>query len=184
MHLSYKLVRDNIGYVIQDNFIFSDTIEKNIAFAYNEVDFKKVEAASKLADLDSNINDFQNKYKTVLGERGVTLSGGQKQRLSIARALLKDPKILILDDSMSAVDTKTEDDILSNLRKIRAGKTTIMIAHRISTVSTLDKIIVIEDGMISGIGKHDDLLKSNKIYSELNRLQELEKEVNGGVINE
>ncbi len=184
MHLPYKTVRDNIGYVIQDNFIFSDTIEKNIAFAYNEVDFNKVEAASKLADLDSNINDFQNKYKTVLGERGVTLSGGQKQRLSIARALLKDPKILILDDSMSAVDTKTEDDILANLRRIRAGKTTIMIAHRISTVSSLDKIIVIEDGEISGIGTHNELLKTNKIYSELNHLQELEKEVNGGEANE
>ncbi|MBQ7641778.1 MAG: ABC transporter ATP-binding protein [Acholeplasmatales bacterium] len=184
MHIPFKTIRDNIGYVIQDNFIFSDTIENNIAFAYNDVDNKKVVEAARLADLDGNISDFQNKYKTVLGERGVTLSGGQKQRLSIARAIIKDPKILILDDSMSAVDTKTEDDILNNLRKVRAGKTTIMIAHRISTVSTLDKIIVLDEGRVSGIGTHEYLIKNNEIYRELNHLQELEKEVNGGDYNE
>ena len=184
MHLPYKLVRDNIGYVIQDNFIFSDTIENNIAFAYSEIDFSKIERASKMADLDSNINSFQNKYQTILGERGVTLSGGQRQRLSIARALIKDPKILILDDSMSAVDTKTEEEILNNLKKIRNGKTTIMIAHRISTVSNLNKIIVMDDGKISGIGTHEELLKNNSIYSELNHLQQLEKEISGGDINE
>ena len=184
MRIPFKKIRDNIGYVIQDNFIFSDTIENNIAFAYNDVDDNKVIDAARLADLDSNINDFQNKYKTVLGERGVTLSGGQKQRLSIARAIIKDPKILILDDSMSAVDTKTEEEILVNLRKSRANKTTIMIAHRISTVSNLDKIIVMDEGKISGIGTHDELLKSNDIYRELVHLQELEKEVNGGEANE
>ena len=184
MNIPFKTIRDNIGYVIQDNFIFSDTIENNIAFAYKDVDNEKVKEAARLADLDGNIKDFQNKYQTVLGERGVTLSGGQKQRLSIARAIIKDPKILILDDSMSAVDTKTEDDILNNLRRIRAGKTTIMIAHRISTVSSLDKIIVLDEGRVSGIGTHEYLIKNNEIYRELNHLQELEKEVNGGDLNE
>jgi len=183
MHIPFKKIRDNIGYVIQDNFIFSDTIENNIGFAYDNIDNEKVVEAARLADLDGNIKDFQNKYQTVLGERGVTLSGGQKQRLSIARAIIKDPKILILDDSMSAVDTKTEDDILNNLRQIRAGKTTIMIAHRISTVSSLDKIIVLDNGKISGIGTHDYLINNNEIYRELNHLQELEKEVNGGDLN-
>ena len=184
MNIPFKTIRDNIGYVIQDNFIFSDTIENNIAFAYKDIDNEKVKEAARLADLDGNIKDFQNKYQTVLGERGVTLSGGQKQRLSIARAIIKDPKILILDDSMSAVDTKTEDDILNNLRRIRAGKTTIMIAHRISTVSSLDKIIVLDEGRVSGIGTHEYLIKNNEIYRELNHLQELEKEVNGGDLNE
>ncbi|MBR6072422.1 MAG: ABC transporter ATP-binding protein [Acholeplasmatales bacterium] len=184
MHLPFKMVRDNIGYVIQDNFIFSDTIEKNIAFAYDEVDFSKVEAASKMADLDTNIKGFANTYQTILGERGVTLSGGQRQRLSIARALLKDPKILILDDSMSAVDTKTEADILNNLKSIRSGKTTIMIAHRISTVCNLDKIIVMDNEMISGIGTHEELLKNNSIYQELHHLQKLESDINGGDISE
>ena len=183
MHIPFKKIRDNIGYVIQDNFIFSDTIENNIGFAYDNIDNEKIVEAARLADLDGNIKDFQNKYQTVLGERGVTLSGGQKQRLSIARAIIKDPKILILDDSMSAVDTKTEDDILNNLRQIRAGKTTIMIAHRISTVSSLDKIIVLDNGKISGIGTHDYLINNNEIYRELNHLQELEKEVNGGDLN-
>lgn len=184
MHIPFKKIRDNIGYVVQDNFIFSDTIENNIAFAYDSVDQNKVEAAAIVADLDSNINDFSQKYKTILGERGVTLSGGQKQRLSIARAIIKDPKILILDDSMSAVDTKTEDEILSNLRKSRENKTTIMIAHRISTVSRLDKIIVMDEGRITGIGTHEELLKSNEIYKELVHLQELEKEIQGGDSNE
>ena len=184
MHIPFKRIRDNIGYVVQDNFIFSDTIENNIAFAYDSVDEGRVVNAAKVADLDTNVNDFSGKYKTILGERGVTLSGGQKQRLSIARAIIKDPAILILDDSMSAVDTKTEDDILTNLRLSREGKTTIMIAHRISTVASLDKIIVMDEGKISGIGSHDELLKSNQIYKELVHLQELEAEINGGEDNE
>jgi ATP-binding cassette subfamily B protein len=180
MHIPFKKIRDNIGYVIQDNFIFSDTIENNIGFAYDNIDNEKVIEAARLADLDGNIKDFQNKYQTVLGERGVTLSGGQKQRLSIARAIIKDPKILILDDSMSAVDTKTEDDILNNLRQIRAGKTTIMIAHRISTVETLDKIIVMDEGKVIAVGKHNELVNNCALYKEMVHLQELEKEVNGG----
>lgn len=180
MHLPFRKVRDSIGYVPQDNFLFSDTIANNIAFAYEELDYQKVEAAAKLADVHNNIIEFNDKYETILGERGVTLSGGQKQRVSIARALVKNPAILIFDDSVSAVDTKTEETILSNLRNLRKGKTTIMIAHRISTVETLDKIIVMDDGRVAGIGTHEELLKSNAIYQEMVRLQSLEKEVNGG----
>lgn len=180
MHLSFRKVRDSIGYVPQDNFLFSDTIANNIAFAYEELDYEKVEAAAKLADVHSNIIEFNDKYDTILGERGVTLSGGQKQRVSIARALVKNPPILIFDDSVSAVDTKTEETILTNLRNLRKGKTTIMIAHRISTVETLDNIIVMDDGKIAGIGTHAELLKSNPIYQEMVRLQSLEQEVNGG----
>ncbi len=180
MHLPYKKVRDSIGYVPQDNFLFSDTIANNIAFAFNENDDEKIEAAAKSASVDTNINDFENKYKTILGERGVTLSGGQKQRVSIARALIKDPAILIFDDSVSAVDTNTEAEILRNLRIERQNKTTIMIAHRISTVETLDKIVVMDEGKVIAVGKHDELIKSCSIYQEMVHLQELEKEVNGG----
>lgn len=180
MHLPFKKVRDMIGYVPQDNFLFSDTIANNIAFALEENDDKKIEDAARYASVDTNINEFSDKYKTILGERGVTLSGGQKQRVSIARALIKDPKILIFDDSVSAVDTNTESMILKNLREVRLNKTTIMIAHRISTVETLDKIIVMDDGKISAVGNHQELIRTCEIYKELARLQELEKEVNGG----
>ena len=184
MKLPFKQVRDSIGYVPQDNFLFSDTISNNISFAYDEVSLEKIENAAKLSDVHDNIIDFKDQYKTILGERGVTLSGGQKQRVSIARALIKDPQILILDDSVSAVDTKTEEEILSNLREIRRGKTTIIIAHRISTVKDLDKIVVLEDGTISGIGTNDELLKNNKEYQELVRLQSLEREAEGGEVDE
>lgn len=180
MKLPFKKVRDSIGYVPQDNFLFSDTIKNNIAFAFDEMDDESVVEAAKLADVHNNIIEFNEKYETILGERGVTLSGGQKQRVSIARALIKDPAILIFDDSVSAVDTKTEETILTNLRRLRQGKTTIMIAHRISTVETLDKIIVMDEGRIVGIGKHDELLENNELYKEMVRLQELETEVNGG----
>lgn len=182
MHLPFKDVRNSIGYVPQDNFLFSDTIANNIAFAFNEMDYEDIQKAASLADVHQNIIEFNDKYETILGERGVTLSGGQKQRVSIARAIIKNPPILIFDDSVSAVDTKTEETILTNLRELRKDKTTIMIAHRISTVETLDKIVVMDDGRISGIGTHDELLKSNKIYQEMVRLQSLEKEVNGGAI--
>ena len=145
--LPIKLVRAHAAYVPQDNFLFSDTIERNIAFAFEgEAKKEDVIRVSKLADLDNNIQDFQDGYDTMLGERGVTISGGQKQRTSIARALLKDAPILILDDSVSAVDTKTERKILDNLKETRKGKTTILIAHRITTVQNLDKVLFIEDG--------------------------------------
>lgn len=181
MKLPFKKVRDSIGYVPQDNFLFSDTIKNNIAFAFEEIDDTLVEDAATLADVHNNIVDFEQKYATVLGERGVTLSGGQKQRVSIARALIKNPQILILDDSVSAVDTKTEESILSNLRKLRSDKTTILIAHRISTVKQLDKIVLMDEGKILDCGTHDELLARSTEYQDMVRLQSLEEEVEGGV---
>ncbi|MDE7095597.1 MAG: ABC transporter ATP-binding protein/permease, partial [Anaeroplasmataceae bacterium] len=180
MHIPYKKVREAIGYVPQDNFLFSDTISNNIAFAYEKLDEEAIISAAKLADVHSNILEFQEKYNTILGERGVTLSGGQKQRVSIARAIIKNPPILIFDDSVSAVDTKTEETILSNLRNLREGKTTIMIAHRISTVKTLDLIVVMDEGSIVGVGGHEELLASCPSYQEMVHLQSLEAEINGG----
>ena len=180
MRLPYKKVREAIGYVPQDNFLFSDTIAANIAFAYSEIDQESVESAAKFADVHQNIIEFKEQYQTILGERGVTLSGGQKQRVSIARALVKNPPILIFDDSVSAVDTKTEETILSNLRELRKGKTTIMIAHRISTVQTLDLIVVMDEGKIVDLGTHQELLSRCEMYNEMVRLQSLESEINGG----
>ena len=180
MHIPFRKVRESIGYVPQDNFLFSDTISNNIAFAYESLDEESIVSAAKLADVHQNIVEFQDKYDTILGERGVTLSGGQKQRVSIARAIVKNPPILIFDDSVSAVDTKTEENILSNLRSLREGKTTIMIAHRISTVKNLDMIVVLDEGSVVGIGSHEELLKTCAIYKEMVHLQSLEAEINGG----
>lgn len=186
MDLSIKQVRDLIGYVPQDNFLYSDSIENNIAFAFDELPSdEKIKNASKLASVDTNIEEFPDKYKTILGERGVTLSGGQKQRISIARALIKDPKILIFDDSVSAVDTKTEAEILTNLKNTRKNKTTIIIAHRISTVENLDNIVVLDAGRVVAQGTHQKLLKECSLYQEMVHLQELEKKVeNEGDQNE
>ena len=180
MHIPFRKVRESIGYVPQDNFLFSDTISNNIAFAYESLDEESIVSAAKLADVHQNIVEFQDKYDTILGERGVTLSGGQKQRVSIARAIVKNPPILLFDDSVSAVDTKTEENILSNLRSLREGKTTIMIAHRISTVKNLDMIVVLDEGSVVGIGSHEELLKTCAIYKEMVHLQSLEAEINGG----
>jgi len=130
-----------------------------------------------------NIEDFPEKYETVVGERGVTLSGGQKQRVSIARALLKDPEILILDDSFSAVDTKTEEVILSSIRELREGKTTIVIAHRISTIKEADKIVLIDEGKLVAIGSHDQLMVGCPMYAEMVLHQQLEEAVEGGEVN-
>ena len=182
MHIPFKKVRESIGYVPQENFLFSDTISNNIAFAYESLDEETIVSAAKLADVHNNIVEFNEKYNTILGERGVTLSGGQKQRVSIARAIVKNPPILIFDDSVSAVDTKTEETILSNLRSLRKGKTTIMIAHRISTVKNLDMIAVMDEGKIVGIGTHTELLKSCALYQEMVHLQSLEEEINGGEV--
>ena len=178
MKLPLATVRENIAYVPQDNFLFSDTVTNNIAFSENErIDNDKVEATAKLADVYKDVVTFNDKLNTVMGERGVTVSGGQKQRISIARALYKDGNILILDDSLSAVDTETERAIIHNLRENRKGKTTIIIAHRISTLQHLDKILVVEEGSITGIGTHEELLKTNRAYANEARLQELEAEV-------
>lgn len=177
--VSIHSVREGCSYVPQDNFLFSDTIANNISFAVDEADDALVERAARLSDVHGDIADFSRGYRTILGERGVTVSGGQKQRISIARALLKDAPILILDDSVSAVDTRTERVILDNLRKEREGKTTILIAHRISTVERLDKIIYIEDGQIVAVGSHEELCERCEDYRRMVELQRLEDEVGG-----
>ncbi len=169
-------VRKYSAYVPQDNFLFSDTIENNISFATDNGTHEAVENAARMADVHENITDFSEGYATVLGERGVTVSGGQKQRISIARALMKDAAILILDDSVSAVDVKTEKVILDNLRSLRRGKTTILIAHRISTVQGMDKIIFIDDGQITDVGTHDELYARCEDYREMVELQRLDDE--------
>ena len=174
-----RTVRKYSAYVPQDNFLFSDTIENNIAFATDGGNIDDVIRAAKLSDVHGNISEFAQQYETVLGERGVTVSGGQKQRISIARALMKDANILILDDSVSAVDTETERVIISNLRQNRRGKTTILIAHRISTVEKMDKIVFIEDGRVIAVGSHDNLIASCPEYATMVELQKLEEEKEG-----
>ena len=169
-----KTLRAGAAYVPQDNFLFSDTIENNISFATDNGTFEQVVQAAKMADVHSNIDEFPKKYQSVLGERGVTVSGGQKQRISIARALMKNAPILILDDSVSAVDVNTEKTILSNLKQMREGKTTILIAHRISTIENMDKIIFIDDGEIIAVGTHNELYKSCEDYKTLVDLQRLD----------
>lgn len=178
--LTLKTLREHIGYVPQDNFLFSDTIKNNIGFAFDKIDEQALVEVGKLSDIHDDVMAFKDKYETTLGERGVTISGGQKQRVSIARALAKDPTILILDDSVSAVDTKTEEDIIKNLRRVRKGKTTLMIAHRISTVRKLDKIVLIEQGRLVGFGSHAELIKNNPLYKEMYNLQKLEELVGEG----
>ncbi len=168
-------VREYAAYVPQDNFLFSETIENNIAFASDNDDFESVKTAAELADIHDNITSFSDGYKTVLGERGVTVSGGQKQRISIARALMKNSPILILDDSVSAVDVKTEKVILDNLAKLRQGKTTILIAHRISTVERMDKLIFLEDGKVIAIGNHETLYQTCPEYRTMVELQKLDE---------
>ena len=179
--VSIHSVRENCAYVPQDNFLFSDTIARNIAFGDSQVDMGMVRHAAVLADVDENISQFQQGYETVLGERGVTVSGGQKQRISIARALMKDAPILILDDSVSAVDTKTERAILDNLKQTRRGKTTILIAHRISTIEQMDKVLFIDGGTVAGFGTHESLYAQNAAYRKMVDLQRLEEE--GGKVN-
>jgi len=178
-NIAIKQLRQTIGYVPQDNFLYSDTITNNIGFAYETIDEDIIENAAKLADVYDNVVEFKEGFNTILGERGVTVSGGQKQRISIARALAKDPKILILDDSVSAVDTKTEEAIINNLMNVRQGKTTIIIAHRISTVKRLDLIVLLDKGEVIGVGSHEELLSNNPTYQEMVRRQELEVFVEG-----
>ncbi|SDG57032.1 ATP-binding cassette, subfamily B [Pedobacter terrae] len=174
--LNLKGYRGQIGFVPQEVFLFSDTIKNNIAFGLDEVTDEEVHEAAKNASVYTNIIDFEEKFETMLGERGITLSGGQKQRVSIARALIKSPKILIFDDCLSAVDTRTEEEILQNLGKIMAGKTSILIAHRISTIKNADKILVLDNGKIIEQGTHNELLRLNGSYTELYNNQLLEEE--------
>lgn len=179
MHLPIKEIRENIGYCPQDNFLFSDTIKNNIAFYNENMELSEVKEAAKFSSVDDNIEGFKDKYDTLIGEKGVSLSGGQKQRISISRAIIKDPKILILDDSVSAVDVKTEETILSNIKNIRKGKTTLIIASRVSTVQHLDKILVLRDGQVDAFGTHEECLVKSKIYARMVELQLLEKEMEG-----
>lgn len=175
--LTIKSVRNAFAYVPQDSFLFSDTIARNIAFCMPEDPIpREIENAAKMADVDDNIRDFASGYETVLGERGITVSGGQKQRISIARALMKNAPVLVLDDSVSAVDSRTEKVILQNLREIRKGKTTILIAHRISTIQQMDKILYLENGHLAAAGSHRHLMESCPGYRRMVELQQLEEE--------
>ncbi len=174
--LTIRSVRAACAYVPQDNFLFSDTIGHNIAFGVDDYTQDQILEVSRMADLDGNVQEFTAGYDTILGERGVTVSGGQKQRISIARALMKDAPILILDDSVSAVDTRTEKTILDNLRQSRAGKTTILIAHRISTIEGMDKILFIDQGKLLAMGTHAHLMETCPQYQTMVALQQLEEE--------
>lgn len=169
-----KTLRENIAYVPQDNFLFSDTLKSNIAFGVEDENMDRIVKATRAACIHENIVSFPDGYETIVGERGVTLSGGQKQRSSIARALMKDAPILILDDALSAVDTDTEEQILTNLKKNRVDKTTILIAHRISTIQNADIIMVLDDGEAREIGNHSQLMEKGGIYRDMFEKQQLE----------
>jgi len=183
MECDLRSVRDAVAFVPQDSFLFSDSVKNNIGFSRDDPDMESVREAAEFADVASNIEDFKDGYDTVTGERGVTLSGGQKQRVSLARAYLKDAPILILDDSVSAVDLKTEEKILKNIREKRAGRTTIVVASRVSTVSHFSRIIVLSDGRVEAFDTPENLLKISPTYQKMVYLQELEKEVEGGEEN-
>jgi ATP-binding cassette subfamily B protein len=170
-------LRSSIGYVPQDVFLFSDSIANNISFGLKDnITRERIEQAAKDAVIYDNIMEFKEGFETVVGERGVTLSGGQKQRVSIARAIIREPKILIFDDCLSAVDTETEDQILKNLRRIMQGRTSILVSHRVSTVRHADKIIVLQNGSIAEEGTHQALIDKKGIYFDLYRKQLLEDE--------
>lgn len=175
--ISVQVLRDNIGYVPQDSFLFSATIRENIDFANTASDLAKVMDYAKIAQVYDNIVEFPKQFDTVVGERGVTLSGGQKQRIAIARALIKEPQILIMDDSLSAVDTETEEAILQNLRRIFPGKTVIIVSHRISTLQAANQILVLEEGHITQRGTHDELVLEDGLYKELYQKQLLEEQI-------
>lgn len=174
--LNLHAFRSGVGFVPQEVFLFSDTIRNNIAFGLDKVTDEKIINAAKNAAVHHNIMEFDLQFETMLGERGITLSGGQKQRVSIARALIKEPKILIFDDCLSAVDTKTEEEILTNLSRIMKGKTSILIAHRISTIKNADKILVLDNGRIAEQGTHDELINKHGIYEEMYQNQLLDEE--------
>lgn len=180
MEIPLSTLREAFGYVPQDGFLFSDTIKNNIALGlHQEPNLSSIEEVARLSDVHDNIQEFKSGYETIIGERGVTLSGGQKQRVAIARAMAKNPPILILDDSVSAVDTATEEKILSNLKMTRQGKTTIMIAHRISTVKHADLIVLIDEGEVVASGTHQSLLETSELYQHMVDQQTLEQEVEG-----
>jgi ATP-binding cassette subfamily B protein len=162
-----QYLRSQIGFVPQDVFLFSDTIRNNIAFGFDNVTEEQIIEAAKFADLYTSIQNFPMGLDTILGERGITLSGGQKQRLSLARAFIRNPRLFILDDCLSAVDTKTEDTILTNLKHVLGNRSTIIISHRVSSVKLADKIIVLEDGQVAQSGSHDELIQVDGIYKSI-----------------
>jgi ATP-binding cassette subfamily B protein len=170
-------LRRNIGFVPQETFLFSETIRENIAFGVQNATDEEVRWAAEAANIASDIENFPGQYKTVVGERGITLSGGQKQRTAIARALIRNPRILVLDDALSSVDTQTEDKILNHLRAVMQGRTTIFISHRVSTVRNADRIAVLHGGRIVELGTHDELLTLNGYYTDLYNKQLLEEEL-------
>ena len=173
--LNLNSLRSNIGFVPQDPFLFSDSLRNNIKFGQNKASDNNIIEASKLAVVHDNIINFKNGYDTILGERGITLSGGQKQRVSIARAFIKNPKILLLDDCLSAVDTETEEQILNNIELVTKGKTTIIVSHRISSAKNADIIVVLNNGIITQQGSHVQLINVEGYYKELyqNQLREI-----------
>lgn len=179
MDAKVSSLRGMIAYVPQDIFLFSDEIKNNIAFSNSNATLEQIADAANFASVAKDIDGFTEKYSTVSGERGVTLSGGQKQRISIARAYLEDAPIMILDDSVSAVDLKTEEEILRNIREKRAGKTTILVASRVSTVASLNRIVVMKKGAVEAFGSHEELLKISPTYQKMVHLQELEREAEG-----
>lgn len=179
MRIPIPLLRENIGYVPQETFLFSGTIKENIAFAKEDASQSEIQNAASFADVDQNIQSFPLGYESLTGERGVSLSGGQKQRISIARAIIRDPAILILDDAVSAVDVKTEETILGNIKKEREGKTTLIVASRVSTVCHADRILVLTQGEMEAFASHDELMRVSPTYRRMVELQELEKEMEG-----
>jgi ATP-binding cassette, subfamily B, multidrug efflux pump len=172
-----EVLRRHIGYVPQETFLFSETISENIRYGVDDADEERVRQAAEVSQIGGDIAEFPKGFETMVGERGITLSGGQKQRTSIARAVMRDPGILILDDALSAVDTYTEDEILKRLREVMKGRTSILISHRISTVKEADQIVVLDGGRIKERGTHDQLVAAGGIYAELYRKQQLEEEL-------
>jgi ATP-binding cassette subfamily B protein len=170
-------LRKNIGFVPQETFLFSDTVRENIAFGVEDSSDEQVAYAAGGANIAVEIEAFPEKYNTMVGERGITLSGGQKQRTAIARALIRDPRIMVLDDALSSVDTYTEEKILNHLREVMRGRTTIFISHRVSTVRNADRIAVLYGGRIVELGTHDELLALNGYYTDLYNKQLLEEEL-------
>jgi len=174
---SVASLRKNIGFVPQETFLFSDRIRENIALGVESATDQEIHDAAEAANIAADIEGFPDGYRTLVGERGITLSGGQKQRTAIARALIRNPRILILDDALSSVDTHTEDKILNHLREVMQGRTTIFISHRVSTVRNADRIAVLHEGRIVETGTHDELLALNGYYSDLYNKQLLEEEL-------